>query len=144
MSWANVRGAMVDSIEALTPSSRAHDTYRNVDVGMAEEQPKLRGFDMRVVTGPAQVGQIVNGTEWRWLTSCEVIVYYPRLRSRATMEQLISEDVVQLQQTLLQLGNHHANVEGIVPDGEGYITPSWDYDEVGNAVVAVPLTIHHL
>lgn len=144
MSWANVRGAIVTSLSALTPTSRAATEYVCIDDGFPEEQAVFRGFDVRLISGPAQVGQVLNSTDWRWLTQCELVVWYPKIRSRAEMEQVISEDAVQLQQTFLQLGNHHANVEAVVPHGEGYSTPTVEYDEGGAAVLRVPLTIHHL
>jgi len=135
---------MIASVDALTPGSRASKEFRNVDEGYASEQALFRGYDVEMLTAPTQVGMVLNGTDWRWLTECQVSVFYPRMESRAEMEKIISEDSVQLQQTLLQKGNHHANVEGIVPAGEGYSNPAVEYDEVGNAVLRVPLVIHHL
>lgn len=144
MSWANVRGAIVTALEALTPTSYVNDPYTNVDEGFAEEQGRLRGFDVRLRGGPNQVGQIINGSTWRWLTDFEVVVFYPRIHSRAEMEQVLDEDIRQIQQTLLQKGNHHANLEGIAPNGEGLADAGVDYDEVGNAIVSVAFTAHHL
>ena len=144
MTWANVRATMVASIAALTPGSRPARRFTYVDDGLAEEQALIRGFDVSLVAGPSQVGQVLNNTAWRFITECQISVFYPRMESRAEQEQLISEDAVQLQQTMLQKGNHHANVEGLVPVGDGYSNVSVDYDEVGNAVLRVPLVIHHL
>lgn len=144
MSYSNVRAAIVTAIEGLTPSSRVNDSFRYIDQPFSEEIARFRGFSVRLLVGPSQVGQVINGTDWRWLSTVELFFFYPRFGSHAEMEQVISEDATQAQTTLLQKGNHHSDVEGITPQGEGYSSVNIDYDDTGNALVTVSLSIHHL
>jgi len=76
---------MIASIDALTPGSRASKEFRNVDEGYASEQALFRGYDVEMLTAPTQVGMVINGSSWRWLTECQVSVFYPRMESRAEM-----------------------------------------------------------
>ncbi len=143
MSWSNCRSAIVGAVEALTPASKPEYTYRHVEGEQIEDVAVDRAFVVRMTDPPAQVGQVLNGSSWRWLTSYEVVVFYARGRFVEEDEDRIAEDLVQLQQTLLTT-SLHANMEGYVPRGDGYTSTTLSEDESRNYLVSVGFTLHHL
>ena len=141
-----MRAGIVSAIEALTPTTatRGEPTFTHVAGELPEESATDRRFVVRLTAPPTQVGEVLNGTDWRWLTSCEVAVNYVRGRLVEEDEDRIAEDAQQIQQTLLAKGNHHANFEGIVPSGDGYATTDLEDSDERNYLLHVGLTIHHL
>ena len=102
MTWANVRGAMVSTIEGLTPGdvTRGGRSFRHVTTNQIEDSSKDREYVVRMVEPPAQASQVLNGVDWRWLTGFTVMLRYNRTVSVTHDEDRIAADVIQIQQSL--------------------------------------------
>ncbi len=137
---------MVSAIEGLTPDSPdiGRDNFYHVTADQIEDTPRDRAFAIRMLGPPVHVGQVVNGSSWRFLTQAEILIKYLHSGNVENDEDRIAEDVTQIAKTLLQKGNHHSDFEGIAPSGDGLYSTSVDEDEERNYLASIALSIHHL
>ena len=142
MTWAQVRGQMVSTIEALTPGVLPSSDYRYVLAGDIDDASKLRQFDISIISPPRHANANINGVTWRWETECELKVFYPKRSTIALQQDAIAADCIQLQKALLVKGGHHSSVETTTAD-EAMPQPALEDAGDGKLFLIIPFTIAH-
>lgn len=146
MSWGNVRDAIADGVEALTPTTatlgRARYTRARTPVDSYEGVEVDREFCV-VSSSPSQKVGVVYETADHYITEAEVIVGYIQGRSVEEDEDRIEEDVRQIQGFLDEHGNHHADFWALSPRGSSPFTTTKTQVPSGGWLVSIGFTAHH-
>lgn len=143
MSWATVRDAVANTIEALTPGTTdvGSSAFRHVKGEQIDDVSRDRMFSVLMVSPPAHIGQTtITG---RYRTDFDVVMHYTHTAYVETDQARIAEDCIQIQEALFDYANLGNDVCGIIATGEGYADTALSEDSEGNYQLTISMTVNH-
>jgi hypothetical protein len=143
MSWANVRGSLVDAIEALTPTTTTIGERQYTYLGRRdiERSSHDRCFTLELAAPPQAVVEALD-TDQVWQTRWRLSIYYDECATLEQEDDRIAEDVMQVSAALLNLGNYHADAHGPVAGGAKWFETAITGIQ-GGTLVEISGTVQH-
>lgn len=143
MSFQTLRAAIVQTVRDVAPSSKiGANSFTEIRSGDVDNADIDRGFAVRVVDPPQQVGGNINLVTWRFRTTVEVVIKYIG-RSQAATDVAIADDAMSLQKALLTPSNLGSDFGAYIPQGDGHITATVDDDNAGAVLLTLTLVLVH-